>query len=158
MQAIAVVILATALAVPRFAHDFAGSWACAIHLLATPTKTAQTYPESMTIAQLPQSRWSTVTWSSPTSGGTAVVGTFGGSPTWVYDDYWNDGHLYRDLAHEPGTDGTWLWYDAPDQIHMDKEDGPQTWRRTSQRTISIGFFATHGGRRTSLGSESCHTR
>ncbi|MBV9719999.1 MAG: hypothetical protein JOZ77_11820 [Candidatus Eremiobacteraeota bacterium] len=150
--------IAVVLASQLFLHAFGGAWSCAVKLPESAYGPAKQFTESMRIAALPGGQWAQVRWSEPRRSGTALVGRFEGSPMWIYDDYWDDGHFYRDLSRAPDAAGNWRWFDTDDQVHMNPTEGPQTWRRISPTTFTQVYNVTHAGVMHNLGSAVCTRR
>ena len=138
-----------------FATAFGGTWTCAVHP-PTTVKQPHVLYSTWRIAPAPGGRWTAVTWGTRAEpGGLAYVGYDGARKLWIYDDYHFDGSFYRDFSTGPDRNGTWRWYGTADQWHLDRSDGPVSWKRAGARAFIQTYRAMRAGKLRDFGYARC---
>ena len=108
------------------------------------------------ISPAPGNHWTLVRWRTAggSESGTAYVEYVPALRLWMYDDYHDDGAFYRDFSSGPDAHGVWRWYDAPDQRHIDRNDGPESWSR-SGAVLRQRYQGVKNGKLVTYGSAVC---
>jgi hypothetical protein len=134
------VIVLAAVALDAFLNAFGGTWTCSSEV-APGVRPSVTH---WTIAAVPHSTWTRVTFSPARDGGVAYVGYIGYEKAWTYQAFDDDGRYLAQTSPGP-EDGIWTfagaYRTAEHMIHVAVQwrRDADTIRRTYGRLIGTSF-------------------